>query len=320
MKPKLIDETDRLIIRALDNNARSSATQISQWLGESKQKVAWRLRRLMKLGILDIASAIIAKTRLGYFHGQIYLKIDCLPPEKEILNQLSSIPSLHWESIAVGRYNLIIFIMVKTLAEYWQVYNQIINAFATALTDKEILLSSTTHFSNLSYLTGEPKRTAISEFPKEEIKLKSRDLALINALKEHGRININALARQLHASPHTVAQRLAYLRRLKMITAYKVRINHNLLGFKDYFILLALPRLAQKEKNILIEQFNMDKSTIRLTETIGSYDMVVEVVFPPSEKPHLWLKDILKKNNISSFRYHILSIKKVLPINTVVYR
>jgi DNA-binding Lrp family transcriptional regulator len=316
-----LDEIDREIIWALDDNARLSATKISQLIGVSKQRVAFRIRRMTNLGILDLFSAIIDKTKLGYFHCQIYLKFKKVPSEEIIFNKLKKIPSLHWEGITSGNYNLVIFFLVKSLEECWQVYQKIIGQFSNEIIKKEILLTSKTYFLNHSYITGAPKRISVSEFPHRAIKLKQRDLSLINAIKEHGRIKINELAKKINITPYTIRQRIAYLRKKGVITAFRIRINHAVLGFKHYMISLNLPGMLDSQKEQLIQSFIKEKETIRLTETVGKWDLICDLILSPDKSPKEWLKNFLTREQFSKSRIstNILEVKKVLPINTVTY-
>lgn len=316
-----IDEIDRNILLKLDENARLSATDISRWLGVSKQRVAFRIRRLVKLGILDLFSTIISKTKLGYFHCQIYLKFRKSPTEQGVFQKLKKIPQLHWEGVTKGNYNLVIFFLVKTMEECWLVYEKIINQFSDNLLKKEIMLTSKTYFLNHSYITDAPRRISISEFPHKEIKLKKRDLDLINAIKEHGRIQINQLAQKIMSTSYTVRQRIAYLKRKGVISAFKVRINHMALGFKHFFVMLKLTGISSSQKESIIQALAQEKETIRITETIGQWDLVVDLILLADKKPTEWLRDFLAKKQflLANIQSNILEIKKVLPINTVIY-
>lgn len=314
-----LDQIDREILYVLDKNARASATQISQQIGVSKQRVSFRIRKMIKLGILDLFSTVIAKTKLGYFHCQTYLKLKNTLPEKVIFERLKKIPALHWVSITKGDYTLVIFMMVKSLEECWKAYQKIIDQFSDDLIQKEILLSSTTYHLNYSYITGVPKRAVISEFPRREVKLKQRDFDLINAIKENGRIQINQLAQKIGSTPYTVRQRIAYLKRKGIIQAFKVRINTNLIGFRHFLVLFSLSKTNPLFKKQLIQDLIQDRATHRIVETIGKWDLICDLILKSEEKAKDWLKKILTRNQFARPSTTILEIKKILPINTVVY-
>jgi len=314
-----LDQIDREIIWALDENARYSATKISQLIGYSKQRVAFRIRRMIRLGILELFSAIINKSKLGYFHCQIYLKFKKRLQKKEILDKLKKIPSLHWEGTTEGIYDLVIFILIKSLEECWRVYQKIIEQFSDILIKKEILLSSSTFHSNHAYITGVPKKIDISEFPHREIKIKQRDLDLINAIKEQGRIQIKKLAKKIKMTPYTIRQRIAYLKRRGIIQGFKIRINYNLLGFRHYMILINLTGIDGSQRKQLIQNLIETKETLRIIESIGKWDLVCDIVLPAKENPSNWLKSFFIKEDLPKIKANILKVKEVLPINTVAY-
>ena len=315
-----MDKIDRDIIRALDKNARYSATKISTMIGESKQRVAFRIRKMIERGILDLFSAIINKSKLGYFHCQIYLRFQREWSEQLVCDRLKKIPSLHWEGVALGDYHLVIFFLAGSLHECWQVYSQIIRRFSGGIIKKEIILTSKTHYLNHAYITHSREKESISEFPCQKTKIKQGHLNLINALKEHGRIQINALAKKVNATPYTVRQRIAYLERIGIITCFRIRINHSALGFKHYMFLIDLGGIADKRKEKLIESLIQKNEAIRITETIGKWDLICDLVLQPGEKYVKAAREDLLAEGIHESCIQILEIKKVLPINTVVYR
>lgn len=308
-----IDQTDKDIIWALDKNARFSATQIGQLIGVSKQVVSYRLRRLTKLGILDLFSVIISKPLLGYFHCQIYLNLNENISRAEIEKKLLNITGLHWEALTKGDYNLVIFFLVKNLQECQEINQKIINSFESQISSKEILLTAKTHFLNHGYITHEPKVIVSTDSPSEPIKLKARDYELINALKEKGRMQINKLAEKINMAPITIRQRIAYLKRKGVITAFKTRINHSLLGFKHYMILISLSNLKLAEKENINKSLINLGSTIRLTETIGKWDLILDLILDQKSSPEDTISPIVKN-------FKVLEINQVLPINTVIYK
>jgi len=313
-----LDQIDKEIIWVLDENARHSVSRISQLIGCSKQKVSYRLRKMIKLGILNLFSTIINKTKLGYFPCQIYLKFKKTPSCKEVLKKLEKIPSLHWEGLVEGDYDLIIFIMIKSLEECWKVYQTIIDKFSDSLVKKEILLSSTTYHFNHSYLTKAPRKISISEFPHRQTELKQRDLKLINAIKENGRIQINQLAKQIKITPYTIRQRIAYLKRRGVIEGFKIRINDNLIGFCRYIILFSLVEANSYQKKHFLKILIKNKRVHRIIETIGKWDLVCDIVLPKKENPKSWLKKILRKASLKN-KTSILKTKEIFKINSVVY-
>lgn len=321
MKNYILDQIDKEILWALNENARYSATKIGQLIGVSKQRAAFRIRRMIKLGILELFSVIINKSKLGYFHCQVYIKINKPLSEKTILLRLKNIPLLYWEAITTGEYNLVIFFLAKSLEDTEYVYKKIIDQLTGDISKKEILLSARTYFLQHGFLTNASKRISILEIPGEIIKLKQRDLNLINAIKEHGRIKINNLAREIKMTPYTICQRISYLKRKGIIIGFKVRINRTKLGFKRYLLMLSFSEISEIEKKKIINFLTQEKGTTRIIETVGKWDLICEMSLPKDQNSTKWLKKIFQHNRIPKGKIlsNILEINKVLPINNVIY-
>src|SRR3989338_176147 len=315
-KSIILDEIDRKILEKLDENARSTPTQIAVWLGESKQLVSYRIRKMIDRGIIDLVSAIIESANLGYFHCQIYLKLSGSRNTADIMNKLAAIPSLHWEAMSPS-YDLIIFFLARTINECLDTYQNILNTFSGQISAKDILISGKTYYLNHRYITGAKPIVSINAVPKKVIELKKRDLDIINSIKENGRIQINNIAKKITLSPFTIKQRIAYLRRKGVIKAFKLRLNDPLLGYKHYMALISLPTKSIRRKEAVIRELISSSASTRIIESIGTWDIEVDFILEKNILPKEWLSKILFKAESPNIRYKIIRIEKVLHVNNM---
>ncbi len=315
-----LDRIDRGILEILDENARTSFTQIAHLLGISKQLVSFRLKRLESRKIIDQYSAYLDRSRLGYYHYQLYLKLPKDLENESLVKSLSKIPSIHWVAQSNGTYNLIVYFLVKNLEECYLTYNTITKTFTGLIKEKQFLLTTRAHYFNQGLITYAQKKAGILQQPTKIHKLKPRDYSLINAIKENARKEIKQLARQVGLSEYTTRQRLNYLIKIRVIREFKPRLNYQALGYNHYQIFICFNESSSLEKQIILKKIISSKEFLRVTEVIGKWDLTCDVILPNGKNPSLWFKKLVGTKLLESLNStDILELKRVPALNTVVY-
>ena len=113
-----LDLKDKKILFELDFHARDSNASIAKKVRLSKQGVDYRIRRLIKKGIIDGFIPIINGNQLGYFYGRVIVKMQNLTHEKEnmILKELLTDRRFNWVIKNEGAYDLGFAAWTKTLS------------------------------------------------------------------------------------------------------------------------------------------------------------------------------------------------------------
>ena len=99
---KGIDQTDRKIIKLLQQNGRMPNTEIAKQTGINETTVRYRLQRLIKEEFIEIA-AIIDPTKLGHgVEGSIRIRAD-IKRMKQVTRALKQIPELFYVARVLGK-------------------------------------------------------------------------------------------------------------------------------------------------------------------------------------------------------------------------
>ena len=99
---KGIDQTDRKIIKLLQQNGRMANTEIAKQTGINETTVRYRLQRLIKEEFIEIA-AIIDPTKLGHgVEGSIRIRAD-IKRMKQVTRALKQIPELFYVARVSGK-------------------------------------------------------------------------------------------------------------------------------------------------------------------------------------------------------------------------
>jgi len=119
---KTIDELDLKIMSKLAENQMARYEEIAKDLGVVKGTVAYRIKRLIKRGIVRGFSFIPDYDVLG-------LKVSFLglfvPPDKRVLDEISMIPNVIFACGTAGTHSMIVAIVARDEEEQNRVMGQI---------------------------------------------------------------------------------------------------------------------------------------------------------------------------------------------------
>ena len=106
-----LDLKDRRILYHLDIDSRATLNQLAKKAGLSKQVLAYRLKNLVKTGVIKQFYTTINFSKLGYTHYKLYLKFQNVSPEKEkeIVEYWVSRKNVAWVASCRGRWDLPFF-------------------------------------------------------------------------------------------------------------------------------------------------------------------------------------------------------------------
>jgi DNA-binding Lrp family transcriptional regulator len=318
-----LDEKDRKILIELQKNSRSSFSHIGKAVKLPKTVVAYRVKRLVDSGFINLFSTIINKEKLGYVYAGLFLKFHNFNEEieKNLIRFLEKRKGVHWVASLNGCYDFCITLLAKNLQELNKTYSEIVYQFSKYLLDKELSIATEMHYYSFSPVFG--ARKLMPEMPKPEtikfISLDETDLRIVNCLKQNSRIPLLEISEKLKLSPQTVRMRMKELIKSNMIQGFKIRLDYKMLGLHHFYSFLNLSNIDWNKERAIIEYLSLLPSTIQVTKGAGKYDLEFKSLL----KSHFELFDILKdlKNKFPQNIQHADSalIYKIYPVNTVKY-
>lgn len=318
-----LDEKDKKILAELQKNSRSSFSEIGKKVGLPKTVVVYRVKRLVDSNFLTLFSTIINKQKLGYIYARLFLKFHNYNDkiEKALLDFLKREKGMHWIASLNGCYDFCIILLAKNIQELNSIYNQIIYKFSHYLLDKELSISIKKYYYPSRYIFKEETHQSSSPPLKEDksIKLNEIDFKIINLLKQNSRMPLLDIAEKLNLAPQTARIRIKTLIANKIITSFKIRVNHKMLGLHHFHTFLNLSNINEKKEKDIIDFISSINSTIHIIKGTGKYDLEFESLL----KSHFELYDILAQIK-NKFPQNIQNsdstlIYKIHEINTVKY-
>lgn len=273
-----IDKTDRKILYELDTDARQPLSKIAASVRTSKQVVDYRIKRLVKMGVIKCFCTVIDHSKLGYFSFRVYLKLRNISPakQKEILQYLNNNDDIWWLVTIDGYWDLDFVVLVKNVFDYHHLWEDF-----TELYQPYIYKHETTVYSHIqefpkSYLINEENKSAglLISSTREELDLDNLDLKILRLLSTNARMETVQMARETKVDSRTIIKRIKDLRDKKVIVGYSAIIDLNRLGYRHYKILFYLASMNKVKE---MKSFALHHPNITfLNKTIGGPDFELE--------------------------------------------
>ena len=140
-----IDETDYKLLNELAVNARAPVIELADILGCSSQSVNYRIKNLIKKGVIKAfrVNLNLSKLDLQHFKVDIYLKDHKL--KKPILDYLKDKPYLEFMNFAIGWADLEPEFVVKNFDELLKILEEIDANFSGAIKKQSFFITEKVH-------------------------------------------------------------------------------------------------------------------------------------------------------------------------------
>ena len=300
--PKIdLDLKDKKILFELDKNSRISLSELAKKVRLSKEVVFHRINNLVKKEIILRFQTVASTYRLGYQSYKIYFKLQNLT--KEIRSQIQDFfikdDMVYWIGNCQGRWDLIIAFWAKTIQEFANLDDEILNKFSNYIQEKAISISRKSIQYNRRWFYYDKLEPIETTFGEElpEITIDSTDLEILKYLANNARIKITDLAKKLNVSITVIRYRLKQLEKNKVILGYKYALNTKKLAYEACKSFISFKNIAEQKRKVLISYCKLLKNVINIVLTIGPWDMEIEFEVKNFEEYYNLMNNIQEKFN-----------------------
>lgn len=308
-----LDLKDKKILYELDRNSRQSNKQVAQKVGLSEQVVGLRIKRLIDLGVIEYFFVKTNPSLLGYLHVKINLRLHNITQQKqnELLQELNQRKGIFWLSSIRGKYDLVVSIYVKSIAEFSQRYEEILGKWGNYILERNILLLEKAYTYTKAFFIGKQKSEEIVYTKGEgQVALDSLDEELLKILNQEGRKPLVDIAKALGTSADTVSYRIKSLQKKGVITGFGAKIDFSKVGHSYHIIYLKLQNMNQQKFLKLETISKLNPNVIIYVQTIGDHDVELEVEISNKEELD-WLLKELRDNFVTEIKnYELLEVTR----------
>lgn len=145
-----LDETDRVILRMLQDDGRITNADLARQIGLSPPSMLQRVRKLEESGLIKAYRAILDEDSMGFglqVLAMISLSLHQEQPIEQFRDQVSAIPEVLECLHVSGEYDFMLRIVAKDMQDYERIVRQNISSIKAV------------GRINSSFILATPKRT-----------------------------------------------------------------------------------------------------------------------------------------------------------------
>lgn len=279
-KSKIIDEKDRKILIELDRNARQSDSGIAKKVGLSKQVVNYRIQKLIENKIVNNFYTIVNIGNLGLNFYYVFIQFENINKEREkkLLEKLDSLDYVGWLVSGMGRWDAVIGINANSVLSFEKFLNEIINVCGKNL--HEYLFTTLVSAEHLSYKFLSEKEISYAIRQSGRIKigvLDKIDKKILKIISQDARLALTEISDKTKLPLHVVNYHLKNMIKNKIIEGFKPKLDINKLGYQWHLLLIQFQRITEERKREFIEFCKNHKKIYYVTNTIGNYNIMLDV-------------------------------------------
>lgn len=313
-----LDLKDKKILLELDMDARQTYSEIAKKVKMSKQGVEYKINNLIKKKVISKSYPIIHMTKLGYKYCRLVFKFHNLTSEKEkeIIEFIKNHKKIGWALKIEGSYDLGMGIWAKTITEFKDVINEFVYRFGHYIAKRIESIGTKVYHYQTRYLLNktETREITIKEDVEPE-KIDELDQGILKILCKNARTPLIEIAQQLNTSSKVVSYHIKNLEKRKIIEGYRLILNHSLLGYTYYKVLLDLSDLT-KEKFIAIKNYlKYQPNVLYLIEAIGWKDLDFEMLAESNQEFFSFMKELRLKFPVLVKDHEILILTDTIKVS-----
>jgi DNA-binding Lrp family transcriptional regulator len=318
-----LDALDRRLLYELDHNARQSFSELARTVKQGRDRIEYRVKRLIELGIIRGTTVVVDLYKLGFSIFKTYLKIQNNKKEVDrFLKALRAHKRVFWIAICDGNCDLTISIAAKSPFEFYQIQSEIFSEHSSLIIDFYVTTLAGVWAYRKKYLYKPGTRYFFFGGEPGAAQLDPLNYKLLNLLSENARLSINELADKTSTTPATVKSRLEKLERDKIVLGYRLEIDRRRMGYAFWKAQLVLQSHRLTDLEALKNHCNTHPNITYLVQQIGTYKIELELEVASYEQYFKIIEELRERFSHLIRNVEMMLIKdeiyKWLPISQVV--
>jgi DNA-binding Lrp family transcriptional regulator len=312
-------EKDLRLLAALDFQGRVGLSALAEQIGESKQLIDYRLRKLLQNKVITGFYPVINSHVLGYQYARVFLQTGNLAAEiqRDLHVYISKHPQIFWAYSMKGRFDYVLVFWVRSIADFHACLVDLLIHFGEHCTNRlENLIHNVQHLSIFPQFSRKKRaRYALQDSGQREL-LDDIDQNILHSIARSGRANFVELSKLSKVSEQVIRYRLARLEERNIIANYRPRIDFSKFGLSYMKVFLNVnPRYLHER--IAIQEFLSQRPEVHyLVEGIGIPGDIDFEMISATQAEFFTFIDILRRKFPDCIeQYDFLYFDKLLKVN-----
>jgi DNA-binding Lrp family transcriptional regulator len=248
MSSERIDTKDEAILRALSEDCRMSLRQIGKRAGVSREVADYRIKRLLKSGILRDYVAAVNLGELGYTKSVFYVELRGITAKREgeIVRYLCNYRFVSWIVISTGKWSIVFDIHSRDTAHLAAIISDVKRHIGKNLGEHTIVtLQDFKYFYHKYFHARDVRPTKKSR----KTRIDDTDRVILKHLARDGRMSYVSLSKHVNLTPEAIGKRVKSLQQSGIILGFHIFPDLQKLGFEHYNV-----QVVMEQPNAMLEK------------------------------------------------------------------
>lgn len=315
-----LDKIDFRILWNLDYNARAGLSELAKKVNLSKQNLNYRLKKLVKEGIILGFMSVIDIHHLGYLTHRVYFRFKNVDEKKEqeIINYFKNHKHILWFVSISGSWDIEAVFTARNFIHFNNIFKKIKEDLGNYFSKYNVSFSIFNYHFTRDYLLNKKREEFIPKYygfePKQE-QLDNLDVNILIQLSENCRQNNQEIAKKLGVTYHTIKNRIKIMEKKKIIQSHRILINLEKINRKYYKALIKLNNPAKEDEKKLYSFCSQYSSVVYLVEVLGEWQLEFEAEVENQEEFTVLLRKIRNEFPELILDYEVIQVIKEHKLN-----
>ncbi|MFT7615243.1 MAG: DNA-binding Lrp family transcriptional regulator [Candidatus Woesearchaeota archaeon] len=273
------------VLYELGLDSRITTKQLAKKIRISQQAASYSISHLQDQGILTSFQTIIDPARFGFVSVMVFYNYMQLEKTKQIKDHLVK---HHYTSLVeelTEGSDLLVEFCVPNLSLFNKENRAFLHTFKRHIRMSEVYVVIVKHLFTRNYFTtSRNDHGIILAGDRDVIALKEKEKAVLKLLWENPRTPITTMSEKCGLDPKAILRIKKYLEQQKVIRRYTIGIDTELLNLTRSYLLLELDYDDPQAIDKVIEYMKIHPNVIRVTKSIGQYELIALIEKPEGKK------------------------------------
>ena len=282
-----LDALDRKLLYELDLNSRQSFSDLARKVRQGRDRVEYRVERLVKEKVIRGFTTSVNLYRLGLTIYKTYLRLrNNRERMVDFLTYLKRQPNVYRLALYDGGWDINIVMVARTPRDHYDSHVKLLSQFHDIVLDYGMYTIIDVHWFPKGYFVNKAGSPALTGGKPENYQIDQLEYDILKAIAVQSRTSVVNLAEKLNSTPAIIKYRIEKLEEEGIIVRYRLNIDHSRLGMLYFKTQLFLADYQQKHiKKFYDFCFNEPRITCFI-EQLGECSVEIELEVDTLEQYH----------------------------------
>jgi DNA-binding Lrp family transcriptional regulator len=274
-----LSRTERLVLDALEMNARLPLTRVGTGIRKSQQIVSYTLNSLVERGVIHNFFTLVDYANLGVLNFRVYFRVNYTSKEKfdELIDYLKNDPHSAWIVTCSGRYDLICSFFAKNPSDFNKTLRSVVEKFPRQLQNYSVLTTIVVRKFGRKYLLRGKREIpeTILGGDVNVMEVDEMNLRILDILSEQARTSVLGIARELSVTARTVIERIRKMERDGIIKGYRFLLDTRKTGHVPGLLMIRYHNITSDSEDGLLRYLKAHPNVRSVARTLGEWDLEI---------------------------------------------